>query len=435
MQSVAGGSCRRTRPQTPQAPSEGPVPRHPPERRLCPAGLARSRRGPRASTPSRPQRLRRVRAPMLSAGVSRHRGRPPRWRANGAPVALAIATITGETGSGSSYLAPRPTLERSDSTARRRDRGPMTRRDKGCDQTRPHERLRDCRSTPGEPTTRNRSNRMKKFLAVAIVVLAALRWSSSAQASTAGQRNALNKAQSYLRPYRRPPSPASSSSSSTTASPPRTPAGPSPTSGSAGTRRPSRRPSRTCESHRSPARALSSSSSTTASRTPRPRTASGKPTTSHTPGRSAGSGAPQGHRRRRPSVPLTSCDSGTTSPPRMYRSSEHRAPLVCRLSAAGALHTAGQRRPGARAGSGVTPLTRPARATVRRQDLRRVAMMLANRRCRPILMGSTAKSGCRTQVGTYVTCVTRAIWPSTEIRSSAISPSCVCGRTARCVLV
>jgi hypothetical protein len=40
---------------------------------------------------------------------------------------------------------------------------------------------------------------MKKFLAVAIVVLAALPLASSAQASTAGQRNALNKAQSYLR--------------------------------------------------------------------------------------------------------------------------------------------------------------------------------------------------------------------------------------------
>ena len=40
---------------------------------------------------------------------------------------------------------------------------------------------------------------MKKFLAVAIVVLAALPLASSAQASTAGQRNALQKAQSYLR--------------------------------------------------------------------------------------------------------------------------------------------------------------------------------------------------------------------------------------------
>ena len=40
---------------------------------------------------------------------------------------------------------------------------------------------------------------MKKFLAVAIVVLAALSLASSAQASTAGQRNALSSAQSYLR--------------------------------------------------------------------------------------------------------------------------------------------------------------------------------------------------------------------------------------------
>jgi Host cell surface-exposed lipoprotein len=40
---------------------------------------------------------------------------------------------------------------------------------------------------------------MKKFLAVAIVVLAALPLASSAQASTAGQRNALQKAQAYLR--------------------------------------------------------------------------------------------------------------------------------------------------------------------------------------------------------------------------------------------
>jgi hypothetical protein len=47
---VAGGSCRRTRPQTPQAPSEGRVPRHPPEERLRRVGHPRSRRGPRTST-------------------------------------------------------------------------------------------------------------------------------------------------------------------------------------------------------------------------------------------------------------------------------------------------------------------------------------------------------------------------------------------------
>jgi hypothetical protein len=40
---------------------------------------------------------------------------------------------------------------------------------------------------------------MKKFLAVAIVVLAALSLASSAQASTPGQRNALSSAQSYVR--------------------------------------------------------------------------------------------------------------------------------------------------------------------------------------------------------------------------------------------
>ena len=39
---------------------------------------------------------------------------------------------------------------------------------------------------------------MKKFLAVTIVVLAALSLTSSALASTAGQRNALSSAQSYL---------------------------------------------------------------------------------------------------------------------------------------------------------------------------------------------------------------------------------------------
>src|SRR3954454_19605710 len=40
---------------------------------------------------------------------------------------------------------------------------------------------------------------MKKFLAVTIAVLAALSLASSAQASTAGQRDALSSAQSYLR--------------------------------------------------------------------------------------------------------------------------------------------------------------------------------------------------------------------------------------------
>jgi len=40
---------------------------------------------------------------------------------------------------------------------------------------------------------------MRKFLAVTTVILAALSMASSAQASTAGQRNALSSAQSYLR--------------------------------------------------------------------------------------------------------------------------------------------------------------------------------------------------------------------------------------------
>src|SRR3954454_7991371 len=40
---------------------------------------------------------------------------------------------------------------------------------------------------------------MKKFFAIPTVVLAALSLASSAQASTAGQRNALSSAQSYLR--------------------------------------------------------------------------------------------------------------------------------------------------------------------------------------------------------------------------------------------
>ena len=39
---------------------------------------------------------------------------------------------------------------------------------------------------------------MKKFLTVTIAVLAALSLASSAQASTAGQRNALSSAQEYL---------------------------------------------------------------------------------------------------------------------------------------------------------------------------------------------------------------------------------------------
>ena len=48
-----------------------------PDRRPCPAGLLRPRRGPRAFTPSWPQLLRRPRALGLSAGVS-----PPLWSAS-----------------------------------------------------------------------------------------------------------------------------------------------------------------------------------------------------------------------------------------------------------------------------------------------------------------------------------------------------------------
>ena len=113
---VAGGSCRRTRPQTPQAPSEGRVPRHPPEDRLCPAGLRRSRRGPRALLPSRPQLLRRARARRSPPECRRHRGLPPRWRANG------CARV-------SSTADPRravriPTRGRSAVTAQKQERAP-----------------------------------------------------------------------------------------------------------------------------------------------------------------------------------------------------------------------------------------------------------------------------------------------------------------------
>ena len=86
---VGGGRFpRRTRPQTPQAPSEGRVPRHPPEHRPCPAGHHRPRRGPRASTPfataaPAPSRC----ATALRRSVSATAGWPPRWRANGAPLA------------------------------------------------------------------------------------------------------------------------------------------------------------------------------------------------------------------------------------------------------------------------------------------------------------------------------------------------------------
>jgi Host cell surface-exposed lipoprotein len=45
----------------------------------------------------------------------------------------------------------------------------------------------------------NRSNTVKKFLAMIVAVLAVLSLASAAQASTAGERNALSSAKSYLR--------------------------------------------------------------------------------------------------------------------------------------------------------------------------------------------------------------------------------------------
>src|SRR3954469_17894655 len=53
-------------------------------------------------------------------------------------------------------------------------------------------------ASPVSGLSPRRRAHMKKFLAGTIVVLAALSPAGSAQASTAGQRNALNKAQSYL---------------------------------------------------------------------------------------------------------------------------------------------------------------------------------------------------------------------------------------------
>ena len=83
---LAGGSCRRTRPQTPQAPSEGRVPRHPPEHRPCPAGRPRPRRGPRALLLRDRSSCAGSAAPCSPPEYHRHRGLPPRWRANGALV-------------------------------------------------------------------------------------------------------------------------------------------------------------------------------------------------------------------------------------------------------------------------------------------------------------------------------------------------------------
>jgi hypothetical protein len=52
--------------------------------------------------------------------------------------------------------------------------------------------------SPSTPDNHSRGNTMKKFLTLTMVVLAALSLASTASAATAGQRNALTKANSYL---------------------------------------------------------------------------------------------------------------------------------------------------------------------------------------------------------------------------------------------
>ena len=118
----------------------------------------------------------------------------------------------------------------------------------------------------------------------------------------------------------------------------------------------------------------------------------------------------------------------------MERSSGHRAPLMCRPIGGCPLHrpvSAGRCTSRIRcdstdpagAGNGASPGHAQGRDDARETSLQ------ANPD------GKYGEVRVPDQVGTYVTCVTRAIWPSTEIRSSAISPSCVCGGTARCALV
>jgi hypothetical protein len=71
-------------PQTPQAPSEDVSAATRPNTVFArPGALARVAVRKRLQ-PSQPQLLRRAGARLLSAGVSRDRGLPPRWRANGA---------------------------------------------------------------------------------------------------------------------------------------------------------------------------------------------------------------------------------------------------------------------------------------------------------------------------------------------------------------
>jgi hypothetical protein len=73
-------------PQTPQAPSEDVSAATRPSTVLAQPGTTARVTIRQRLLPSRPQLLRRDGAPPLSAGASRHRGLPPRGRANGAPV-------------------------------------------------------------------------------------------------------------------------------------------------------------------------------------------------------------------------------------------------------------------------------------------------------------------------------------------------------------
>ncbi|MGZ6576268.1 MAG: hypothetical protein ACXVHX_35260, partial [Solirubrobacteraceae bacterium] len=75
-------------PQTPQAPSEDVSAATRPGAVFAQPGSVVRVAVRERLQPSRPQFLRRVGAPVLSAGVSRDRGMPPRWRANGAPGPL-----------------------------------------------------------------------------------------------------------------------------------------------------------------------------------------------------------------------------------------------------------------------------------------------------------------------------------------------------------
>jgi hypothetical protein len=70
-------------PQTPQAPSEDVSAATRPSTVLARPGATARVAVRERLLPPRPQLLRRVDAPPLSAGVSRHPGLAPRWRANG----------------------------------------------------------------------------------------------------------------------------------------------------------------------------------------------------------------------------------------------------------------------------------------------------------------------------------------------------------------